>query len=105
MKKSEILYLMTLFSLLAPCHSYSAMDGIKGEERTRFWKLNAAPWETVIKKGTALFMLIENAEKSYLCHWVNTELPDITEGPVGLRHMFTRSARYRDFRVSQLPRD
>jgi hypothetical protein len=30
----------------------------------------------------------------------NKHLPVITEGRVGLRHMFTRSARYRDFRIS-----
>jgi len=27
-------------------------------------------------------------------------LPEISEGRIGLRHMFTRSARYANFRVS-----
>jgi len=57
---------------------------------------------TVIKKGNEMFMMIRNADKKYLCHWVNTDQPPITEGAIGLRHMWTRSARYRYFRVSTL---
>ena len=57
---------------------------------------------TVIKKGNELFMLVRNPDKEYLCHWVNTDQPDITEGPIGLRHMWTRSASYRNFIVSTL---
>lgn len=30
----------------------------------------------------------------------NPDLPEITEGRIGLRHMFTRAARYGNFRVS-----
>ncbi len=55
---------------------------------------------TVIKKARDLFMRIENADQSYHCHMTNPDLPEITEGRVGLRHMFTRSARYRNFRIS-----
>ena len=58
---------------------------------------------TVIKQGNELFMMIRNADKEYLCHWTNTDQPEITEGAIGLRHMWTRSARYRDFSVSTLP--
>ena len=29
-------------------------------------------------------------------------LEPVTEGRIGLRHMYTRSARYRDFRLSAL---
>jgi hypothetical protein len=32
----------------------------------------------------------------------NPELPAVTHGRIGLRHMFTRSARYSNFRVSVL---
>lgn len=55
---------------------------------------------TVIKKGQETFMHIKNNEKEMLCHWSNQSSPPIFEGPIGLRHMCTRSARYRDFRVS-----
>ena len=57
---------------------------------------------TVIKHGNDLFMMIRNANKEYLCHWENTDQPPVTEGAIGLRHMWTRSARYRDFRVSTM---
>jgi hypothetical protein len=55
---------------------------------------------TVIKRGQELFMHVRNAEKQMLFHWENETLPPILQGRVGLRHMFTRSARYRDFRIS-----
>lgn len=55
---------------------------------------------TVIKQDRDLFVRVVNAEQTYHCHLVNAGLPIITEGRIGLRHMFTRSARYANFRVS-----
>ncbi len=55
---------------------------------------------TVIKKDLDILMRIQNSEQDYYCHMTNTELPAVTEGRIGLRHMFTRSARYKNFRVS-----
>ena len=55
---------------------------------------------TVIKKPRELLMRIENAEQTYHCRLTNPDLPPIEEGRIGLRHMFTRSSRYRNFRVS-----
>jgi hypothetical protein len=57
---------------------------------------------TVIKTSKEIFMMIKNPEKEYLCHWNNTQFPPITEGAIGLRHMFMRSARYKNFRISTL---
>ena len=57
---------------------------------------------TVIKRARSLFMRIQNAEQTLDCHMRQPELPEITEGRIGLRHMFTRSASYRNFRVSVL---
>ena len=57
---------------------------------------------TVIKKGDDLFMYIRNPEKEQLCHWKTDTFPPILQGRIGLRHMWTRGARYRDFRISQL---
>jgi len=50
---------------------------------------------TVIKKDRDIFMRIENSRKVYYCHMTNPDLPIVTEGRIGLRHMFTRSARYK----------
>jgi hypothetical protein len=69
-------------------------------ERTGLFAPGVPHRITVIKQGNELFMMIRNPDKDYLCHWVNTDQPLVTEGRIGLRHMYTRSARYRDFRVS-----
>lgn len=58
---------------------------------------------TVIKRGTDLLMRIENNQQVYHCKMSNTALPTVTEGRVGLRHMYTRSARYKNFRISERP--
>jgi len=57
---------------------------------------------TIIKKGTQLMMEIRNEERRQLCHWETSAFPAILEGRMGLRHMWTRSATYRNFRVSTL---
>jgi hypothetical protein len=72
-------------------------------ERTGLFAPGVPHRITVIKQGNELFMMIRNTDKEYLAHWTNTDQPAVTEGAIGLRHMWTRSARYRDFRVSTLP--
>jgi len=57
---------------------------------------------TVIRRGRDLYMEIRNDEQAYLCHWNNDTLPEITEGRIGLRHMYSRGARYQNFRVAVL---
>lgn len=54
---------------------------------------------TVVKKGNDLYMHLRNSEKELLCHWRNESFPPIREGRIGLRHLYTRAARYRGFRV------
>ena len=56
---------------------------------------------TVIKKDRDLHVRVENPDQVVYCHMTNPDLPVITEGRIGLRHMFTRSARYANFRVSR----
>ncbi len=57
---------------------------------------------TVIKYGDDLYMEIIGPDKKMLCHWKNTSLPSIEHGRIGLRHMASRNARYKNFRVSVL---
>ena len=57
---------------------------------------------TVFKIGDHLLLRAETSEQTEYFHWHNTEYPPIEAGRIGLRHMFTRSAVYRDFRVSVL---
>lgn len=55
---------------------------------------------TAMKKDRDIFLRIENPDQVYYCHFTNPKLPTITEGRIGLRHMFTRSARYKNLRIS-----
>lgn len=55
---------------------------------------------TVIKQNRDIFMRVKNSDRKSYFHMTNTDLPPITEGRIGLRHMFTRSARYKDIRIS-----
>jgi hypothetical protein len=57
---------------------------------------------TVIKHGNDLYMEIIGPDKKMLCHWKNTSLPPIEKGRIGLRHMASRNARYKNFRVSEI---
>jgi hypothetical protein len=57
---------------------------------------------TIIKEGNDLYMEIIGPGKKMLCHWKNTSLPPIENGRIGLRHMASRNARYKNFRVSEI---
>lgn len=56
----------------------------------------------VIKKDDLLFIKVDGDGKSSIFNWNFSEHPRITEGRIGLRHMWTRSSRYANFSVSQL---
>ncbi len=83
-------------------------NGLKGTELAPdyepqgFFTRDVPHHITVIKKDRDLFMRVEDAERTGHFHFTNPRLPVITAGRVGLRHMFTRSARYRDFQISVL---
>ena len=55
---------------------------------------------TVIKTERDIFMRVKNPEQEVYCHMTNPDLPPVSEGRIGLRHMFTRSARYSNFSIS-----
>jgi len=67
---------------------------------TRLFKTGVPHTITILKRHRDLFVRIANAEQTVYCHMTNPHLPEINEGRVGLRHMFTRAARYRSFRIS-----
>lgn len=68
-------------------------------ERTGMFKTGLPHKITIIKVSGEIFMHVSNQEKSALFHWKNDSLPPVLEGRVGLRHMYTRGARYSDFRI------
>jgi len=54
---------------------------------------------TVIKTLDKLYFKVDGDGQSRLCSWDTTIFPPVTEGRIGIRHMFTRSAIYKDFKV------
>lgn len=54
---------------------------------------------TWIKTSSELFLSVEGAGEIKQYSWILTAFDPITEGRIGLRHMYTRSARYKDFKV------
>lgn len=54
---------------------------------------------TVIKTLGKLFFQVKGDGQSRICTWDTTVFPPVTDGRIGLRHMFTRSSIYKDFRV------
>ena len=55
---------------------------------------------TIIKHGNALLMRVATVDKEMLFGWDTSAFGPITEGRIGLRHMWTRCSRYADFTVS-----
>jgi len=54
---------------------------------------------TVIKAGRKLYFSVTGDGVSKLFSWDTSGFPDVTEGRIGLRHMFGRTSVYRNFRV------
>ena len=58
---------------------------------------------TVIKSSDRLFFKVKGKENMKIFTWNLEDWKPITEGRVGLRHMFTRSARYTNFKIYGSP--
>ena len=54
---------------------------------------------TAIKTKKRLSFLVEGEKGSRLFSWDTSDFNPITEGRIGLRHMYTRSATYRNFKI------
>jgi len=55
---------------------------------------------TVIKTAKKLYFKVDGKKDSKLFSWDLSKQRPILEGRIGLRHMFTRSARYKDFKIA-----
>jgi hypothetical protein len=84
--------------------------GLEGTElkpdyfRTGMFKPGDPHRITIIKCGNDLYMKITNPERELVCHWDLSGFPVLEKGRVGIRHMGSRAARYRDFRIYELNR-
>ncbi len=54
---------------------------------------------TVIKDKSDLYMTVEGDGRKECYIWSIADKAPLTEGRIGLRHMYTRSAQYSDFKV------
>ena len=54
---------------------------------------------TAIKTGDRLYFHVKGDDKEKLFSWDITNIDPVTVGRIGLRHMYTRSSRYKNFRV------
>ena len=68
---------------------------------TGLWLPGVAYQMTIIKSDREIAMKVEGPDRTSHFYFKNDELPPVTHGRIGLRHMYTRSARYKNFRVSE----
>ena len=54
-----------------------------------------------LKEGDRLTFTAEREGKRHAFEWDTSDFPPVTEGRIGLRHMWVRSSRYENFRVYQ----
>jgi len=57
---------------------------------------------SIIKKDDMVYMNVKGEGKSIYFQWDFSNHPEITEGRIGLRHMWTRCSKYANFKVSEL---
>ena len=56
---------------------------------------------TALKEGSKLTFKAECQGKTHTFEWDTSTYPAVTEGRIGLRHMWARSSRYENFRIYQ----
>lgn len=69
-------------------------------EKTGLFRTGVEYHLIVIKNGSNLYMRVTGDGVDRLFHWEDTSFPLITEGRIGLRQMYTRHSKYRNFKVS-----
>ncbi|MFK7981045.1 MAG: DUF1961 family protein [Saprospiraceae bacterium] len=57
---------------------------------------------TVIKTNKELFFQMEGAKSAKLFSWDLSRIQPVREGRIGLRHMYTRSAIYKNIKIHQI---
>tara|TARA_R110002049_G_scaffold181019_1_gene348048 strand:+ start:2390 stop:3193 length:804 start_codon:yes stop_codon:yes gene_type:complete len=71
--------------------SYDNLNGL--------FKKNVTYHITVIKSNEKLFFKVDGNKTNQIFTWDLTGKEPIVEGRIGLRHMFTRSALYKNFKI------
>ncbi|MEA2067577.1 MAG: hypothetical protein U9P12_00115, partial [Verrucomicrobiota bacterium] len=92
------------------CRRYpKAVDGdfskteIKPDSfRTGLFRTGKTYHITAMKKGDRLFFNVEGEAGEKLFAWQSPLIGEVAEGRIGLRHMWMKSARYKNFSISVL---
>lgn len=85
--------------------SLNGTNATNGYEKTELFKPNHTYHIQVFKYNNQVIMHIQNTSVSteqLTCEWDVSKFPDCNEGRVGFRHMYTRSARYKNIKVWKL---
>lgn len=69
---------------------------------THLFKTNESYHITVIKTDRKFFLMVQSKKGQTLYSWETSHLKPLHEGRIGLRHMYTRSALYKNFKVYQV---
>lgn len=69
---------------------------------TGLFKTNETYKITVIKTDSKLLFKVEGKDLTKTFSWDTSQLKPLIEGRIGLRHMYTRSAFYKDFKVYEM---
>ena len=74
-------------------------DILPDYEPDDFFEYNVPHHMCLIKRDQKIYLYISNGNKEKLCFWDNSDGYPIESGYFGIRHMFTRSAIYKDIRI------
>jgi hypothetical protein len=83
-------------------------QGLKGTELTPefvnpgFFKTGIRHHITIIRKDEKLYMKVSNSDQTKYYWFDTSKFPPIESGHVGLRHMWTRAARYANIKIYEL---
>ncbi len=69
---------------------------------TGLWLPGVTYQMTILKNDFEIAMKVAGPDKTSYFYFKNDQFPAVTHGRIGLRHMYTRSARYKNFRVSEV---
>jgi hypothetical protein len=66
---------------------------------TQLFKTGIKYQLTLIKKGNQFYFQVKGDNEDKVYNWDISSAANITEGRVGLRHMYTRSSLYKNFKI------
>jgi hypothetical protein len=83
-------------------------QGLQGTELTPeyensgFFKTGIKHHITVIRRGNRLYMKVSNPTQTKYYWFDTSDFPPVESGHIGLRHMWTRAARYANIKIYEL---